>query len=180
MITERRYHMKSADDLDKKALIDLLNSCWMTHDGMWFFHCLQECGIEKANRINKEAIRSLAPLETNRIKKTLGFVKEKFESFEELKAFFVNASELFIPDFMNVTMSFPGNNVLHWEFEPNNCFAYKGIKRIGFIDQYECGVIYRLECWFKSLGLKYSVNPEIQKCLMLRDGTCSGDFTFTF
>jgi len=172
--------MKSVDNLDKKVLIDLLNSCWMTHDGMWFFHCLNECGIEKANTLNKAAIRSLAPLEISRIKKAIGFMKETIESFEEFKAFFVKASTIFIPDFMNVTMSFHGDNVLHWEFEPNNCFAYKGIKRIGFIDRYECGVIYRLECWFKNLGLQYSVNPEIHGCQMLKGGMCSGDFTFIF
>lgn len=26
-------------------LKEILNKNWMTHDGMWFYHCLRECGI---------------------------------------------------------------------------------------------------------------------------------------
>lgn len=29
--------MNSLDSLTKENIIDLLNRCWMTHDGMWFF-----------------------------------------------------------------------------------------------------------------------------------------------
>lgn len=168
------------EKLDKKEIIDLLNRCWMTHDGMWFFHCSQEWGVEKANRANKAAIKALAPIEIRRIKKALGLQKERLETFQELKDFFHEASELFIPDFMGGTMSFPEQNILHWRFKEGNCFAYKGMKRIGVIDQYECGVIYRLTCWFDNLGLKYTVAPEIGRCLMHINGNCSGDFKFDF
>jgi hypothetical protein len=167
-------------ELSKKEMVDLLQRCWMTHDGMWFYHCMREFGIEKANRLNMAAIKSLAPLEISRMREALGMKKEKIESFQELQDFFVSVSELFIPAFMNIAIRFPEENVLHWEFAPNNCFAFKGIKRIGMIDQYECGAIYRLACWFDSLGLKYSVTPEIKGCLMLKDGKCSGEFRFEF
>ena len=93
---------------EKKELVELLGKCWMTHDGMWFYHCYQELGIQKACEINKAAIRSLAPLEVGRIKKFLGIEKERVETFKEFKYFFAGASELLIPDFMNATMSFPG------------------------------------------------------------------------
>lgn len=170
----------SAANLGKKEIIDLLNRCWMTHDAMWYFSCWQEEGIAKANKINKAAIKSLAPIEIKRIKEALRMQKERVETFEEFQGFLLRASELVIPDFMNVTMSFPGKNVLHWEFKERNCFAYKGMKRIGAIDQYECGVIYRLTCWFDNLGLKYTVTPEIGRCLMHINGSCSGDFNFEF
>ncbi|MCX5835639.1 MAG: DUF6125 family protein [Deltaproteobacteria bacterium] len=169
--------MNPHQKLHQKEVIDLLNRCWMTHDGMWFYHCMQEFGIEKANKLNRAAIKSLAPLEIERIKRHLR-IDKRIETFQEFKDVFIAASGLFIPDFMNVTMSFPGGNILHWEFEPKECFAYKGIKRIGVIDQYECGVIYRLECWFDSLGIKYDVTPRIGRCLMLDHETCSGDFEF--
>lgn len=172
--------MTPATDLKKEEIVDLLQRCWMSHDGMWFFHCLKEFGIEKANRLNKAAIKSLAPMEISRIKDALGFRKEKIEDFQELKDFLAPVSELFMPSFMNVSISFPEENVLHWEFVPNNCFAFKGIKRIGVIDQYECGVIYRLSCWFDNLGLNWHITPEIKDCLMLKDGMCSGRFNFVF
>ena len=92
----------------------------------------------------------------------------------------MGAYKIFIPDFMNVIMTFPKENVLHWEFAPGNCFAYKGIKRIGAIDRYECGVIFRLECWFESLGIGYGVTPRIGKCMMLNNSRCAGNFEFYF
>jgi hypothetical protein len=171
--------MSTSPELDKEHIIDLLNRCWMSHDGMWFYHCLREFGIAKANEMNKAAIKSLAPLEIDRIKKALG-IEKRMENFQEFKKFFMHASNLFIPDFMNVTMTFPRENVLHWEFASGNCFAYRGIKRLGAIDQYECGVIYRLQCWFDSLGIKYAIKPRIGKCMMLDDGKCAGDFEFDF
>jgi hypothetical protein len=171
--------MSTSPEPGREELIDLLNRCWMTHDGMWFYHCLQEFGIEKANRLNKAAIKSLAPLEIERIKKAL-CIEKKIENFQELKDFFEHAAPLFIPPFMNASMSFPQKNVLHWAFEPKNCFAYKGIKRIGAIDRYECGVIYRLACWFDSLGVIYRLKPPVEGCLMLSGDTCSGDFEFIF
>jgi hypothetical protein len=163
----------------REELIDLLNRCWMTHDGMWFYHCLQEFGIEKANRLNKAAIKSLAPLEIDRMRKALG-IENKIENFQELREFFERAAPLFIPPFMNASMSFPGGNVMHWAFAPKSCFAYKGIKRMGAIERYECGVIFRLACWFDSLGVKYRLTPPIEKCLMLEGDTCSGNFEFIF
>lgn len=165
---------------EKKELIEFLNKCWMTHDAMWFYSCLQEFGLRKANKMNKAAIRSLAPIEVNRIKKFLGMEKEQIETYEALKNFFSGASELCIPDFMNVTMSFPKKNILHWEFKPKDCFAYKGMKNIGVIDDYECGVMYRVGCWIESLKIKYDVNPKIERCLMLDNPNCSGDFSLYF
>jgi len=164
------------DRLDKKGLIELLNKCWMTHDGMWFYHCVQEFGVQKANQMNKAAIKSLAPIEVKRLKLAVGVEKDPIETFEEFKNFFLGASELVIPDFMNATMSFPEKNILRWQFEPKKCFAYKGMENIRVIDEYECGVIYRVECWIDSLGIQYSVHPKIKRCLMLSDGNCSGYF----
>ena len=172
--------MSTLRELQKEGIVELLNRCWMTHDGMWFYHCLKNFGIEKANELNKAAIKSLAPMEIDRIRKSLGMEKQ-IGNFQEFKGFFVAASHLFIPAFMNITISFPKENTLHWEFEqPGNCFAYKGIKRIGAIDEYECGVIYRLECWFDSLGIKYNVAPQVRRCLILDRGICQGNFDFDF
>lgn len=91
----------------------------------------------------------MAPIEMKRMKKALGIAKEQFQTFQEVKNFFILASELVIPDFMNAAMSFPEENILHWEFKSKKCFAYKGMVRTGAIDQYECGVIYRIECWME-------------------------------
>ena len=68
-------------EIGKKELKELLLKCWMTHDGMWFYHSMQNLGIEKANQINKAAIKSLAGIEMERIRKAFGL--KEIETFEE-------------------------------------------------------------------------------------------------
>ena len=172
--------MKSIESFTHKELVDLLNKCWMSHDSMWFFQCLQEFGIETANRINKASIQSLSAIEIKRIKSALGINDRPIKNFEEFKDFFMPASHLVIPDFMNVTWDFPGDNILKWEFDEGNCFAFKGISRLGVIDTYECGVIFRVQCWLDELGIGYKVNPEVERCLMLSNGKCSGNIQLDF
>jgi len=172
--------MTTVETMTRDEIIELLNRSWMTHDGMWFYHCFRECGIETANRLNKAAIRSLAPMEMSRMKAALGFTGDRIATFDEFRSFFTEAGRLCIPPFMNGRMDTSRENVLHWEFAPNNCFAYKGMKRIGALDGYECGVIYRVKCWLDALGLRYTATPEITSCRMLSGDTCSGDFVFEF
>ena len=83
-------------------------------------------------------------------------------------------------DFMRFTLSIPTINVVRWEMEDGECFAYKGISRLGFIEQYDCDVFPRIETWLETLGIAYSVNPRIEKCIMHTLGRCAGDFVFQF
>lgn len=162
-------------DIDKNELKNLLLKCWMTHDGMWFYHSMQELGIEKANQINKAAIRSLAGIEMERVRKAFGL--KKIETFDDIKSIFHAAFGVLTDDFMGFDYSFPSENVLHWEMI--KCFAHAGMTRLEVIDRYECGVIYRVACWFDNLGVNYVVTPAIGRCLMHVNGTCRGDFRFS-
>jgi hypothetical protein len=171
--------LKPSDAITKKETIDLLNKCWMTHDGMWFFHCLQEFGIETTNKINKSAIKSMSSIELKRIRSVLGFKKD-IENFEEFRVFFIEASKLIIPDFINVSFNFSEENKMTWVFNQGKCFAYEGVKRLGAIDKYECGVLYRIKCWLEELGIKHKFSPEINLCHMHHNGDCSGYIQFFF
>jgi hypothetical protein len=166
--------MRSIQDVPKKEIIDVLGKCWMTHDGLWFFHCLQEFGIETTNKINKSAIQSLASIEIKRIKQILG-IQNRIETFDELTLFFTEASKLMIPDFMNVKLNFPEKNRMAWVFNQEKCFAYEGIKKLGAIDTYECGVLFRIRCWLEALEIKNRFDPEIDKCRMHFKDTCAGE-----
>jgi len=166
--------MKPVETLAPGEIVNFLNKCWMTHDGMWFYHCLREFGIAKTNQLNKAAITSLAPVEINRIKKVLGF--GKIETFEDFQSFCEGAFGLLVSDFMGGRMSFPEKNVFHWEFAPQKSFAYRGMQTLGVVDEYECGVIYRLACWFDSLKVQYTIDPPVEKCMMPAKGICAGDF----
>jgi len=170
--------MQAIDKLNKKELKEILNKCWMTHDAMWFLNCVQECGIEKTNKINLAAMRAMAMIEIKRVQKALGI--EKVETFEELKELLEGAVGLFKGDFIKMTYDFPSENLLRWDWAGPECFAYDGIKSMGVIDRYQCGIIYRIECWLDSLEVKYSVTPQMKGCLMHTDGNCSGEFRFFF
>jgi hypothetical protein len=162
--------------IDKDQLKELLLKCWMTHDGMWFYHSMQEYGIEKANQINKAAIKSLATIEIDRIRKVFG--PEKVETFQDLKTLADAAFGVLTDAFMGFQYNFPSDNVLRWEMK--KCFAHAGMTRLGVIDRYECGVIYRVASWFDSLGIEYALTPRPERCIMHFSGSCCGEFRFFF
>ncbi len=141
---------------------------------MWFFHCLQEFGIDATNKLNKSAIKSLSSIEITRLKKVLDCIRP-IEDFDGFKGFFEEAANFMISDFMNVQFSYPEKNKMAWKFNQNKCFAYSGIKRLGFIEQYECGVLYRIKCWLDALGIAHRFIPEIGKCHMHVNGSCAGE-----
>ena len=155
--------MRSLENISKKEIIDLLGKCWMTHDGMWFFHCLQENGIATTNKINQSAIQSLASIEIDRMKHILGIEKNP-ENFNAFKLYFQEASQLMVPDFMKVSFHFPEKNMMTWTFAPGKCFAYTGIKKLGALDRYACGVLFRIKCWLEALEIENRFDPEIDRC----------------
>jgi hypothetical protein len=88
-----------------------------------------------------------------------------------------SALELTLPDsvFKRLHFTTPAENLMRWKWDELQCFAYKGMKQIGAIDGYRCGVIYRIECWLEALGIRYSMQPAIERCLMHEKGTCEGE-----
>ncbi len=171
--------MGALENIDKKDLKELLNLGWMTHDGMWFYHCLQDLGIEAANRLNLSAVDSLAVFEVPRMRKALGFQKDRVESMEELKAFVEGAFELVMPRFMRFTYGFVPPDRMTWRWEDGQCFAFKGVRRLGVAAEYRCGVMRRIDKWFEVLGVPFT-GPGVEGCLMHQTGTCGGEYVFRF
>lgn len=162
--------------MEVEDLKELLIKCWMTHDGMWFYHCQKECGMEKANKINKAAINSLAKIEIKRIQNAFGIKSVK--NFKDLQNLIDKALEVFRAEFMRFEHDFTIKNQLHCGMR--NCWAYNGIKQIGVIDQYECGIFERIEGWFNCLNIDYDVTPQLEGCLMHSNGKCYRNYTFFF
>ncbi len=148
----------------------------MTHDGTWFYSCVEEFGIEAANRLNKSAITLLAPIEFRRVTRALGIDMEGITGFDELKASIDGMFAVIAGDFMGFEYSFPEKNVMRWRM--NKCFAFEGMKRIGAGDSYECGVLYRVTCWLDEAGVRYAVEPPVEGCLMRETGRCEGTVEF--
>jgi Family of unknown function (DUF6125) len=172
--------MKTIEQIGVKALKEHLIKNWMTHDGMWFYHCLQAFGIEEANRLNKAAIKSLAAIELKRARTLFGLDKDSVDTFDDLKDIIDAAFTVSKGDFMTFTYTFPEKNILRWEWVGQDCFAYQGMQRLGVIDRYECGVLYRVLCWIENTGVRYSASQEVEGCLMHTGGKCTGEVMFFF
>jgi len=162
--------------LKKNELKEILIKNWMTHEAMWFYHCLQEFGIQKTNRINRAAARAMGTIEIRRIQKAVDI--EKVETFEDFKILSDATWGIVKGEFMRFNYSYPSKNILRGDFE--NCFAYEGIKQLGAIEEYQCGIFERIYGWFDGMGIKYSVSPQVEVCMMHTDGKCFREFTFNF
>lgn len=173
---KRRNVMELMETMEKNDIREFFSKGWMTHDAMWFYHSIQSLGIEKANPINLAAVRSMAGIEMRRILKLMGRKAEPITVFETFKEVFSTAWKLVLPDFMNAYYSFPEKNLMRGGWR--ECFAYDGLKKIGAIDGYQCGIMVRIEGWIDSLGVKYTINPSVNGCLMHKTGKCEMDFTF--
>ena len=78
--------MDLMEKLDKKEIREFFSKNWMTHDAMWFGSVMQELGAEKANEINKGAVKAMGGVEIKRILKLMGKPKDAvITTFEELK-----------------------------------------------------------------------------------------------
>ena len=163
-------------ELSKDELKELLIKCWMTHDAMWLMHTVQHCGFEKANLINKAAVRSMAQVEIKRIKKAFGL--DKVESAQDLRELLAAVNKSIVADFMDFDYSFPSEDTLRVQM--NQCFAHDGIAKFGALDHYECGIFERFFGWFDGLGLKYQAIPEVDTCLMHTTGSCVRDIKIAF
>jgi len=161
---------------DKDEIKELVSKNWMTHDAMWFYHCLQEFGIEKTNELNKAAIRDMSVIEIKRIQKLLG-VRE-IKSFAMFCKFMDQAMSIATGKFMKYTYTTPAHNVMRGEWK--SCFAYEGMKALGVADRYECGVMLRIDTWLDTLDIKYEVEPAVTGCMMHTDGQCFRNYKYFF
>jgi hypothetical protein len=162
--------------LQPKQVKELLNKGWMTHDAMWFYNCLQEIGIEKTNKINRAAVKMMAAVEMKRMRKALGVGEIK--DFDTLRQLFEDCMAIASGDFMKYKFEYPGGNVIHSEWL--SCFAYEGVKALGVIDRYECGIMDRIEAWWDALGLKWEVQPKVTGFMWHTEGRCYREYRFTF
>jgi hypothetical protein len=174
--------MRHYQDIGKDDLQDLLGKGWLTHDGTWFLSAAGQLGMETANRLNKSAIRLLAPLEMRRSRGLLLAENEELEDLPAVIEFLFESLHTVMPP--SITSRFhvhhSSTGIIRWEWDQGECFAYRGMRQLGFIDEYHCGVIYRIECWLEALGMVCETSPPITKCIMHTTGTCSGEFRISF
>lgn len=168
--------MDIIDTVEKNEIREFFCKDWMIHDGLWFARIVNEIGIEKTNIINISGIRTMAAIEIKRLLKLFNNGNEIFKDYTGFKEFISRSIDFVRPDFMKFIYSFDETCVLRIDFK--TCWAYEGVKQLGFIEQYECAVIMRLKSWFDYLKIEYSVSPDFKNCLMHKNGVCSYRFIF--
>ena len=166
--------MKATERLSAGELKQLLTRCWMSHDAMWFRCAVDELGIARANKLNRAAIRALAPIEVRRFMRALGL--ETVASHAELKAFLEGARDLAAGDFMDFDWAWRGDGSLR--VEVRKCFAHDGVAKLGVIADYECGIFERIHAWLEALGVRFEVVPGGTACMMHHEGECYRELRF--
>ena len=124
----------------------------------------------------------MAPFETRRTMKVLQVDSADLTDCASLVSFVTAGLGLIMPDSILNNLHFDciDESTIHWSWEPGRCFAFKGMSQMGRIDDYECGVLFRILCWLEVMKIAARLEPDPVKCLFHETGVCQGDFTLTF
>jgi hypothetical protein len=155
---------------------DLLIKGWMSHDARWFMAVTQHFGIDAANRLNQFVCREIGRVEMKRLMKTLALSQPK--DLEEYLRFNKAAFALYgsgLAEYEIKTLDHRS-----YEIHLKRCFAYENIVRAGIKDQYECGILARIQGWIDALGLEHELAPPLGKCMMVLGKECSYRITLHF
>jgi len=156
------------DSLSFEMEKDLLIKGWMSHDARWFMAVTQHFGIDHANRLNQMVARELGRVEMRRFIKALTLSSPKnMDEYLNLKK---AALSLFGPDLIEYQIKILDHQ--SYEMHLKRCFAYENIMKAGISDQYECGILARLQGWIDALGLEHELTPPLGKCMMVLGKEC--------
>jgi len=162
--------------LDRDQLKDMLLRNWLTHDALWYGEVAAKLGMAEASPMNLRVCRKLGRIEFKRLMNAAEALPPKnFEAYREL---FELGKEVFVPEFITIQIDYPGNSVQ--VFRISECFAYNGMKKLGLLYEYECGIFERIEGWFDAMGLRYTRTPDLRRCLKFKGEECRIRVQFHF
>jgi len=81
--------LKEKFEIPLKTQKFILQMCWAQHDGQWFLKTKIEFGIENANNLNKNVIRSMGKIEARHIMNSLGIHKGDIKSILKFLNFLI-------------------------------------------------------------------------------------------
>jgi hypothetical protein len=162
--------------INRDQLKDILLRNWLTHDALWYGEVAGKFGMAEASPMNLRVCRKLGRIEFKRLMSLAGAPPPKnFEAYREL---FELGSEVFVPEFITIHIDYPGNSTQ--VFQVSECFAHQGMKKLGLLADYECGIFERIEGWFDAMGLRYTRTPDLSRCLKFKGEECRITVQFHF
>ena len=147
---------------------DLLIKGWMSHDARWFMAVADRFGIEEANQLNQKVCRELGQVEMKRFIKALSLPLPK--NMDEQITINKEAISLYGPDLIEYEIKALDRQV--YEMHIRRCFAHENVVRAGIEDQYECGILARVQGWVDAQGLKHELTPALGKCMKVQGKGC--------
>lgn len=162
--------------LNRDQLKDMLLRNWMTHDALWYGEVAAKFGMAQASPMNLQVCRKLGRIEFKRLMSTLHAAPPK--DFEEYRELFQMGVDVFVPEFITMEISYPGGD--GQVFHVSECFAHQGMKKLGVLSEYECGIFERIEGWFDAMELRYTRTPDLSRCLKFRGEECRITVNFRF
>jgi hypothetical protein len=154
--------------LDFKETKGLLIRNWMTHDALWYGEVARNFGMGAASPMNLRVCRQLGRIEFTRFMKAVGATAPR--GFENYRNLFEAGGRIFVPEF--ITFEFEYREPNTQIFRVGDCFAHKGMEKSGVLSEYECGIFVRIEGWFDAMGLKYSRDQDLSRCLKYKGLEC--------
>lgn len=155
---------------------DLLIKGWMSHDARWFMAVAERFGIEEANRLNQKVCRELGKVEMKRFMKALGLLPPK--TVHEHVRMNHAAISLYGPDLIEYEIKVLDHQ--SYEMCIKRCFAHENVVQAGIKDQYQCGILARVQGWIDTQGLEHGLAPHLGKCLKVLEKECLYKITIRF
>jgi hypothetical protein len=155
---------------------DLLIKGWMSHDTRWYMAVAEHFGIEAANRLNQMVARELGRVEMKRFMKALNLSPSR--NMEE----YLNLKKATLSMFGRDLVDYEIKILDHQSYEMHlkRCFAHENIVKAGIKDQYECGILSRLQGWIDAQGLEHELTPALGKCMKVLGKECSYNIVIRF
>jgi len=155
---------------------DLLIRGWMSHDARWFMAVAERFGIEEANRLNQIVCRELGQVEIRRFMKALNLPLPK--NIDAHLRINKAAISLYGPDLIEYEIKVLDRQ--SYEMDIKRCFAHENVVRAGIKDQYECGILVRVQGWIDAQGLKHELIPTLGKCMKVQGKECRHHLNLRF
>jgi hypothetical protein len=125
-------------------------------------------GIEEANRLNQKVCRELGQVEMKRFMKALSLPLPK--NMGEHLTINEEAISLYGPDLIEYEIKVLDRQ--SYEMHIKRCFAHENVVKAGVKDQYECGILARIQGWINAQGLKHELTPALGKCMKVLGKEC--------
>ena len=155
--------------LTEQGQLELVRSCWYSHDARWFMSVAQEYGMEAANRLNRRAVRALGQVEARRLARALGI--EPVSTLTEMAQLIEAGRRILFPQ-PGMEIELKITDPKSYEVAFQRCFVHEKIARAGIGPGYVCAVFDRLQGWHEGLNLPLAEELPALACAKLQGKEC--------